>query len=264
LYAFLIHEDYRDYFQRQGYSFAVTQELNRYVKGGLEFRRDFYDSLQTNTDWALFGGNKKFRNNPFINDGDMSSLVGMLVIDTRDNIRHTMRGTYLSLEGETSSSGLGGDFSFNRYLVDVRKYFELSRRENLDFRLRVGTTEGNVPIQKSFTLGGIGSLRGYNLKEFTGNRMVLGTVEYRIGLFRHGFMGFFDRLILFVDSGRAWDSSDNRKGTNGFEPVKFDFLKTDAGIGFSNESGSFRVDLARRTDVKNSHLNVFLRIYRPF
>ena len=50
-------------------------------------------------------------------------------------------------------------------------------------RLAGGVLEGNLqPIQKQFYLGNVGTLRGYNVKEFTGNKMILFDLEYHINL----------------------------------------------------------------------------------
>ncbi|NIT55067.1 MAG: hypothetical protein GWN00_02110, partial [Aliifodinibius sp.] len=57
-------------------------------------------------------------------------------------------------------------------------YQPVTRGERIRLRMMAGTSEGALPLQKNFELGGISTLRAFNYKAFSGNRMFLTNVEY--------------------------------------------------------------------------------------
>ena len=84
-------------------------------------------------------------------------------------------------EFEICGNSFKGDFDFQRWTLDVRKYWRLDPEQFLKLRLRVGSGDRELPLQRKFYLGGIGTLSGYDYKEFQGDKMVLGNAEYSIG-----------------------------------------------------------------------------------
>ncbi|MEZ4745799.1 MAG: hypothetical protein R3C41_06990 [Calditrichia bacterium] len=61
--------------------------------------------------------------------------------------------------------------------MNVSLYQPLTYGENFQIRAIARTSTGELPLQKRFELGGIGSLRQFSYKEFTGNRMFLANIE---------------------------------------------------------------------------------------
>jgi cytoskeletal protein CcmA (bactofilin family) len=267
LASFLIHEDFQDFYHRHGYEIHISQNLSIYLKGTLAYRNDNYNSVKKNVDWALFGGDKKFRHNPAIEKGNMRSLYGELYLDTRNNHEIPRRGWYGKLSMEMSNSDLRSDFYFNQYIFELRKYVPISRNERLDLRFKVGSSEGDLPIQKLYELGGISTLRGFEYKEFAGNRLLLTNIEYNLSpsIFSRDFFLFDDiRLIFFSDIGTAWFSNDNSNFTKGFDTLKFNSLKSDIGVAFSNWDGTVRLNIAKRTDTNKDPMVLTFRIAKPF
>ena len=267
LASFLIHEDFQDFYRRHGYEIHFSQNWSIYLKGTLAYRNDRYNSVSKNVDWALFGGDKKFRINPGIDDGNMRSLYGELYLDTRNNHDTPRRGWYGKLSMEMSNSDLRSDFYFNQYILELRHYLPISRNERLDLRLKVGTAEGDLPVQKLFELGGISTLRGFKYKEYAGDRLLLTNIEYNLSpsIFSRDFFLFDDiRLIFFTDIGSAWFSNDNSKFSDGFENLKFNSLKSNIGIAFSNWDGTVRLNIAKRTDSNKDPMMLTFRIAKPF
>ena len=124
-------------------------------------------------------------------------------------------GWFLWAEGEIAGEQFGGDFEFRRVEADVRRTLRLTPDQTMKLRVRAGTSEGTLPAQKRFELGGIGTLPGYGYKEFEGDRMVLANVEYRFG----GDTAF----VPFLGAGRVWGSG---------EETKFEDFKSNAGVAF--------------------------------
>ena len=270
LAALLLREDFHDYFAREGFSLHVSQNITPYLKGTLEYRNDDYSSLSNQATWSLFGGHKIFRPNPALEEyeGNMRSVYGELFFDNRDDLDFTTTGWFIKISAEVSSAELGGDFSFNRYLADVRHFWPVTSGENLDFRVMLGSSEGDLPLQKNFELGGISTLRGFRFKELSGNSMVLANLEYRIHSRFLGseipFLGEHFSLILFTDIGNAWGSNDTQGVTERLKMLKWSNLKHDVGIALADPEGDYRLNIARRTDRSDNNFVITFRISQPF
>jgi hypothetical protein len=272
LNAVLFKNDYADYFRTKGYSLQASQNLNAYLTLSVAYRADNYYSLTNRTNWAIFRPSQDFRINPAIDDGVMHSIVGQVSLNNVSNIQignyHSKRvGWNISAEGERSTKSLKSDFQFTRYQLTVTRYQPLSRWENLDVRLMLGTATGQLPLQKTFYLGGISTLRGFGYKEFGGNNMAMANVEYRISsgilhddrvFFLHPFSA-----ILFMDTGYAWNHPTTTLHKT-FAGVSVQDLQTDIGIGIGDEKDLFRVDLAKPVSRKNSAIKVDFRINYAF
>src|SRR5690606_14539923 len=72
-------------------------------------------------------------------------------------------GSAIRVEYEVASDALGSDLSYARATVDARTYGHFSRHTTYAARVRAGFADEDAAIQKQFTLGGIGSVRGYPL-----------------------------------------------------------------------------------------------------
>ncbi|MGH7599743.1 MAG: DUF5686 family protein [bacterium] len=268
LAAILINEDFQDYYRRDGFSFYATQHLGRPFKLTAAYRHDNHFALPNKTDWSLFVNKKRFRSNQVIDEGTMISYLGRIVLDTRDHNRHPRRGWLVSLEGETGRPELDSEFDFERFIVDIRRYQPIGYGKNFDIRLRAGTGRGILPQQYLFDLGGISTLRGYRFKEFTGDRMVLANVEYRLNsktsrLHDIPIIEEFN-LILFADAGLAWFAENNTAADKSFDTLAWDKLKTSAGLALTDRDGQVRIEFAKRTDVGGKDIVVAFRLNRDF
>jgi hypothetical protein len=268
LAAALINEDFRDYYRRDGFSFYLSQNLGWPLKLTAAYRNDHHFDLEKKTDWSLFVNKKEFRPNPPITPGKMISYLGRIDLDTRDHKDHPRRGWLISLEGETSRPEFESEFDFDRILADIRRYQPIGYGKNLDLRLRAGSAQGILPAQYLFDLGGISTLRGFRFKEFTGDRMVLANVEYRLnaGASRlHGIPVIEDLdLILFFDAGYTWFAEDNSAVDKSFDFLTADKLKTNVGISVTDSDGQVRLNFAKRTDVSGKDVAVTFRLNRDF
>ena len=172
--------------------------------------------------------------------------------------------------GEFAREDLNNEeVDFDRFILDLRRYQPVAYGENLDFRIRVGSSRGVLPQQYKFDAGGFSALRGYNFKEFENeNRMVLGSVEYRIYGNRNplnSILGMSDfNLILFADAGYLWSVEDSLSAKEGFDDVDWDDLKTSVGFALCNDDGNVRLNFAKRMDDNEKPIVVTFRISRPF
>lgn len=223
--AFFFNYDLFDYYETQGWSAYLAARATPYVQLSVGFRSEDYSSLSNETGWSLFGGDH-FRFNSPISEGRMQSLVVVLEGGKVVRFHSVPSGHVFRIEGEVGE-GLGGDFSFNRITADGRLYMRTSQSSSLSLRGRVGVAGGDVPIQKAFSIGGIGSVRGYPQNGFRATRAVVGNAEYAISDFDllDGWLGGL-QVSGFFDAG--WVS----RGTDQSFDVSDIFTAAGVGLGF--------------------------------
>jgi len=120
----------------------------------------------------------------------------------RDEAFNAYKGSYSYLSMETNGGSLlKGDLNFTKYKAELREYWrkdEFWMSPILVLRLR-GRLGERLPSYEKFYVGGQQTLRGYDLNEFSGNKMLLGTLELRLPLSKN-MSG-----IIFVDGAQIWD-----------------------------------------------------------
>ena len=240
-----------EYFRRRGDEAYVFLRPTPRAHLGATFRSDSHESLPVVADDSILFFARRPRPNPEVGEGRMRSLLftarwarrGPLFPSWEDERESFLvrtpygtpfehaQGARLEATYEVSADALGGDFSFPGWTGQARASRTVGTRHTLTGRLITGLTRGAPPLQRRFALGGLGTLRGYALKEFAGEQAVLATGEWMI-LTRPRFPA----LVLFYDGGAAW--------TSGFDGAGW---KSDAGAGLEwriLRLGYVRVDLA--------------------
>ena len=174
------------------------------------------------------------------NFGTTRSITLEHVTDTRDNIYSPTTGNKVDLSLEVGA--LGGDFDFQKASIEHQIYNPAGDHNQVwALRGMVGYGHGELTEFNQFRLGGQGSLRGYRDDQFRGNRMVLGSIEYRFPLYKK-IQG-----ALFTDFGGAWD--------DGFKPKN---LKASAGVGLALNTpmGPLRLDYGRGSQGGRFHFAI--------
>jgi len=276
LAAFLLKEDFHDFYLSEGGSGYVVQNLTKAVTLHAAYHTEKFQAVEKNTNWSLFGGGKRFRENPAVGPGEMRGFSASLAVDTRNSKKVPTRGWYLQIEGERMGDDFGGDFTYDRVWGDLRRYQPLGFHDGIDIRLRAGTANGDPPWPKRFYLGGPGTLRGYRYKAFPdtwsrpgGNRMLLAQVEYRLGKqifpddFAFFFLEHFD-IILFADAGWTDTVDSGLDLLDGFDDITYRDIRSDAGLALASHSGNFRIEIARRTDTGVKPFMFWVRLNRAF
>ena len=116
------------------------------------------------------------------------------------------------------------------------------RRWNLGFEAGAGTTWGEAPLQRSWFLGGAGSLRGYSAAILSGPSFARGRVELS-RTFEAG------STIIFGDAGWAGDRND----------IDSDDVLYGIGLGGSILDGLIRLDLSH--GLKGPHRRFRVDLY---
>ncbi len=116
---------------------------------------------------------------------------------------HGKRANVTIRSAPTSSGDLE---TYTQYVLDFRAYQKVTRRSLLAWRVysNIGTGKGS----QFFSVGGFNQIRGFEYREFLGDRVAFTNIELRFPLlddlrFPFGSLGQI-RGLLFVDVGTAW------------------------------------------------------------
>lgn len=280
--SIIAREDFLDYFERRGYTVSASWYLRgdegMNLRASLGYVHDTYRGMNRATNWSVFGGDKTFRVNPLINDGNLNSFVVSGGIHTLPSLTDRSRGWDAQLLFEKAGGTAKGDFEFSQLTVDIRRYQPLNEHLSLNVRARAGMSDGIVPVQRQFELGGPGTLPGYRFKEFSGSHMALFNSEFIIRSSIAGNARGWAKnvlrntnIILFFDAGATNDiapivTRDVRNGSydaSFSSDMSFDTWKSDAGIALGSANGDFRIGAAWRLD-RGESPNFIIRFSRPF
>ncbi len=263
--SFFIKEDFKDYFKKEGWSIHLAQYINKNLRVKMEYVHDKYYSAEKKTDWALFGGDKKFRFNPGIDEGEMNSAIFSINYISVRGKDKTPNGWNVGASYEIGR----GYFDFRRAIVDLRRYQKLSDDIRLNMRLAAGSSENYLPLQRTFDLGGLGTIPALRFKELRGgNRMLLGNAELIVNIpDGDDFLPFeiFNGhdLILFYDIGSLRYARPETSILDGFENLTMDDFVSDLGVALSFNRGSIRIGASFRLD-RSESAKFFLRLTQPF
>lgn len=159
--------------------------------------------------------------------GPSLTLGPDLRYDGTDDEAFPRTGTRARVGLDWGSSLWGNSADFALYHGEVHRYSPLGPQEALVTALRLGYGRGEIPWHHKFQAGGVYNLRGYDYERFMGDRLMVGTVEYRRKLFADlDAVGMHHVSVIggtFLDVGRAWESTagisfpqDVRAGVGGF------------------------------------------------
>lgn len=181
------------------------------------------------------------------NFGETRSIVASQVHDTRDNIFYPTEGIRTSLSLEYA--GLGGDFDYTKFTGSAQRYYKVGHAQVIALRGSVGYANEDLPEAALFEVGGQTSVRGYRDGQFSGNKMVMGTLEYRFPV-ANKIQG-----ALFTDVGDAWGG----KNWGAWSSIEDD-LNLHAGVGLGVQMqtpiGALRLDYGWGEDGGRVHFNV--------
>ena len=125
LAAFFIHEDFQDFYRRQGYGVYLRQNFSQHLSLKVGYYEEKHSYLPLKTDWALFGGHKKFRPNPSITEGELKGILTTLCFDTRNHYKNPDQGWLATIFIEYTPKDFlnqTDDLDFKRYIIDIRRY----------------------------------------------------------------------------------------------------------------------------------------------
>ncbi len=176
---------------------------------------------------------------------NISSVIGFLGYDLRDNPVTPHRGSHHLFGVEVATPVLGGDTAFNKFTFETSWYLPLTERSELALGFRGGFSQTltgfeSLPLSERFFLGGARGVRGWPEDEvgpkddvgnpIGGDTYALGITEYRFPLGRKSWKG-----VLFFDAGNVWTSLTD------IEPTKAKY-SVGVGLRYNTLVGPLRLD----------------------
>ena len=195
LASFFLHRDYRDYFNRHGGSVFASLYRGSDLDLTAAYSHQRWAARATRDPWTLFRDTQTWRVNPIMDDGKFHLVNGTLRYDTRNDERNPWSGWYVLANYEwgtgriehyaPTSAGVraespGGETTYDRLFLDVRRYNRVSPDAQLNFRFALGgwLSGDELPLQRRFSLGGPGSMPGFDFRRVDGNRRDPATIDY--------------------------------------------------------------------------------------
>ncbi|MBP1764348.1 MAG: surface antigen [Firmicutes bacterium] len=166
------------------------------------------------------------------NFGLTRSVIFSRVFDNRDNVYNATEGKRFSVSAEFAGKGLGGDFDFNKYIIENRNYIKVGHAQTVALRFIGGYATGTLPESQLFAVGGAETLRGYEDDQFKGTKMVAATAEYRFPLAKK-----VDG-VFFGDVGNAW-------GSEAYNMDSSLHYAIGTGVRINSPLGPIRLDFAK-------------------
>lgn len=118
---------------------------------------------------------------PFIYSGagTNSGLGFSTIYDTRNNVLNASKGVFLQFSTFFHGDALGVDFNFNRYTLDLRRYWMLNNGDVIAAQYFGEFNTGDIPFREMAQLGGENIMRGYYNGRFRDDQQMAVQVEYR-------------------------------------------------------------------------------------
>jgi hypothetical protein len=264
LVGFTFRNSFRDYYRRKGWQVhAAVRPLEQH-EWLAAWRDESHAALVNETGYGLFRDDHPFRPNPSVLDGDLRALIVGYTFDSRSLAREAVgerfrrhqvddlfgsaaardHGARIEWKSELAPAAFEHDFDFNRHVLNARAWLQTSPSRLLSARMIAGFSNGTVPPQRVFGLGGVGTVHGYAFKEAIGERMLLLNGEFAQRFGRSGFAG-----LAFIDAGRV------------YRPLAGSREAWLRGVGVGLEfSGGARVEFGWRLDDIPRSLQVLFRL----
>jgi surface antigen Omp85-like protein len=317
LASFFLHRDYRDYWARHGGSAYVTLRAGDAFSVTPSYSEERWSALSERDPFTLFRGGQQWRPNPFADEGRFRLTSAQVAYDTRTDVEDPSSGWHVVADvehGRSAAVRLAATpievrasttepvgVAYTRLFLDARRYNRVSPDGQLNLRFVAGgwVNGDELPLQRRFSLGGPGSLPGYDFRRppskdvllcggpaLAGQpglceRIALAQIEYRGALaFRFSGEGGFDeeedkrdwRLhysrqgewVVFVDAGRGWlvgpRNGDLQYARGALPPLST--FRTDVGAGLDFELIGFFV--AKSVSDTKTPANFFVRLRHRF
>lgn len=310
LATFLLHRDLRDHYGRHGAEGTIGGRIGEEVSVHAVFGSERWRAVDARRPFSLLRDSEPWRVNPGMDEGTVDLLGMRLNLDTRARVRSPWTGGwYLHADLERGRGTLTRDpgneliiavpevVNYTRYFVDARRYNQISAGTALNMRVLSGGQLGGdvLPLQRRFSIGGPGSVEGYDFRRSTYDndvftcggiadrdgrpalcdRIALAQVELRQDFhvnwvrtdrddewWRPGFNGR-GQWVLFADAGRGWTVNRGDAGIRHDRglPALSSFRTS---IGGGVDFGSLGVYLAKSTSTAKEPVNFLVRVGRRF
>lgn len=320
LSSFFLHRDFSDYYNRHGGTVFGGVYLGEHADVTVSYSDQRWAARPTRNPLTLFRNNSNWRPNPLMDEGTFHLLTTALRYDSRNDDDDPWTGWLLSGEyefgrgtisayGATSpgvrQTNVGGHTEYDRLLLDVRRYNRVSPDGQFNMRLVLGgwLSGDDLPLQRRFSVGGPGTLPGYDFRRVRGEndvwqcssnsganslvaiegspaecaRVAMVQLEYRGDLRidpwgilvgersrRRLGWGRSAEWVAFVDAGRGWLVGP-RRGEISYPGNRLPPLGTfRTDVGLGLKLDDLGIYIAKGVSEHGGPVNVFVRLKPRF
>jgi outer membrane protein assembly factor BamA len=198
----------------------------------------------------------------FINPYRVAWLAQEVVLDLRDRPIEALRGGWFSVRAEEGATFFGGNFDYQKLIIEARGYYTLWRRLTVAARTEFGQiwTQGGLgaPTTRRFYLGGPDTQRGFGYGRLS--PQIPSQVAGEHALPMGGDEMFLTQIELRVRAVRVWkawlevaafvDAGDVAQPFGKFDHVDLSQLNVAVGGGLRYKTvlGTIRADIAGRVN----------------
>ncbi len=256
--------DWRDWFEREGIEAGLAGEFGTRWSAAARYNSDRYFSITELADGVGMGFRKDdpLRENPPVDEGRIQAITFGVGYDSRSSVAQPRGGMHHRLEAETAGGSLGGDFAYHRYRGDLRLYLSPSPSHLFKTRVLLGPSgrDDALPFQKTFAIGGAGTMRATSFRKHRGNQMLLWNADWAWEVLRRSSRNVAVKtglsLVAFSDLGLAWDAPTWNPGTRR--------MAWNVGVGIGTTDENFRVYAGRDVRAEHSPLHWTVRLGRSY
>jgi len=256
--------DFRDWFERSGFTGGLDADFGTRWTASAHWRADDYESITQLADGLApaFRQDQPMRDNPAIDDGRIQSVTLAAGSDSRSSKNVPSRGMWHRVEMETAGGSLDGDHTFHRWKGDFRAYISPSPSHRLKTRLMLGTSGENdeLPLQRTFAIGGVGTLRATPFRQLRGNHLLLWNADWSWEVLRRSSKNVAVKtglsVVAFSDLGLAWRAASWDLGHR--QPA------WNVGLGVGTTDERIRVYAGKDVRSENSAVHWTLRVAQTY
>lgn len=180
-------------------------------------------------------------------DGSVVSGIGSSVIyDSRENALNSRKGFYAEFASFRHYQGLGSQYEFASFRLDIRKYFRLFPKSDHTLAIQSfgSFVKGNPPYTQLSALGGGTIMRGYIRGRYREKNYMALQAEYRFPVWKKWGLVAFGGVGDVYNKVTNFNSAD-LKGSYGLG-IRFSILRAtrtnirlDYGRGSDGSSGVY-------------------------
>lgn len=310
LSTFVLHSDLRDHYGRHGAEGTIGGRIGEELSLHVVFGTERWRNVLARRPFSVFRDLEPWRPNPEMDEGTVDLLGLRLNVDTRERLRAPWtggwflradlergRGSIARATGDPNVTPVPETVNYTRGFIDARRYNTISPGTALNLRLVLGGQLGGdaMPLQRRFSVGGPGSVDGYDFRRapfdddvFTCggiadregrpamcDRMAQAQVELRqdfhVGWvrsdrgdewWRPGFNGR-GQWVLFADAARGWRVGGGNPAVRqdrGLPPLSSFRSSLGTGVDF----GPIGFYIAKSVTTAKEPVNFVVRLGRRF
>ena len=215
--------------------FSATKQIKSHLFAGFRFGYEDFNFTKVDSGGILA---RKLVTGAM---GGRHVCLGLQVnYDSRDALFSPTKGWVVESYAYNAGMYVGGDFNFQRFLVDASHYVKVGKNGVLAFNGALVLSAGNVPFHQMPVIGGTKRLRGYLEGKYSDSNLSVLQSEYRFRVFKRFGAVVFGGLGEVASTPLGWSLSNVRYNYGAglrflLDPVQGINIRADYGFGYKSK-----------------------------